>query len=172
MTAEIKSDWKRRVAAISNAPFFRSTAFPMVLFVFAIGAIYLVNEGAREYALRKDLQLLQGEWVLVSSQLNGNLIEQVQVCRRKVTGNKYQQHWVDERGVHHDADGVWTLDPTQNPKTFDVVISSESRTDVIRGIYTIEGDTFTTCYMQAGAERPENFESGNTTLNVWKKIGD
>ena len=71
-----------------------------------------------------------------------------------MTGTRYQ--YEDFPNVY-----VLTLDPTKRPKRLDLV-RADDPTDFYRGIYRLEGDSFTYCIQDriSEADRPTDFDSG------------
>lgn len=122
----------------------------------ALIAIMLV---AVEDAPKNDLAKLQGPWVMVSGEADGQKgLERVNAAKRLV--------FKDDQAIMQVGDLVQRrarikLDPTKMPKTIDSLISegpNEGATS--RGIYEIQGDTLKTCFGRPGADRPKVFEAG------------
>lgn len=122
----------------------------------ALIAIMLV---AVEDAPKDDLAKLQGTWVMVSGEADGQKgLERANATKRLV--------FKDDQAIMQVGDQVLRrarikLDPTKRPKTIDSLIAdgpNEGATS--RGIYEIEGDQLKTCFGRPGAERPKAFEAG------------
>jgi len=155
---------------VSTIPSWKSTTSVKVLFVLVIGAMFVVTEAVKKYQVRKDLEEFQGEWVLQSSNTRmGEADERIiKTYRKSVVDNRFTVNWKDQGGSH-EATFILTLDPTQDPKAFDMVTDSGQNGNPVLGIYKIEGDTHTVCYAVPGDNRPPDFDARHGSLNVWRR---
>ncbi|MFL5243989.1 MAG: TIGR03067 domain-containing protein [Gemmataceae bacterium] len=142
---------------------------PKMLLVLIAGL--LVGADAKEDA-KKEMDKLQGEWVMVSSERNGEAMpaEELKTLKRAIKG--------DEFTVFRDGQalvkGKFAVDPTKTPKTIDIMFSEgENKDKPLLGIYEIDGDTQKVCYGAPGnKDRPKEFSSKGdkgVTLSVWKR---
>ena len=72
-----------------------------------------------------------------------------------VKGNHYTYHMGKEviQGTHK-------LDPSKTPKQIDAVRSNGPHAgEELKGIYTLEGDTYKACFGAPGKEHPTEFSS-------------
>ncbi len=151
--------------------FWRSLTFVKVLFVCAIGAMFLVTEGVKQYSVKRDLQLFQGEWTLESSDSRFQTPDEPtrKSYLKTITGDHFTVTW-HEQGRDREQKSTMTLDPTQDPKAFDLVTDlGDGRMITRLGIYKIDADTHTVCYSEPGYPRPANFDSEQGSLNVWRR---
>jgi uncharacterized protein (TIGR03067 family) len=131
----------------------------------------LVADSPTGEAAKKDLQMLQGDWVMESSERDGKpaAADVVKTFTRTVKDNRYTASWEDEEGAH-SVSGMFTLDPTKTPKRVDVVLSDgPSKGKTMLGIYQLDGETQTLCVAAPGKDRPTAFNSRQGTLIVWKR---
>jgi uncharacterized protein (TIGR03067 family) len=135
--------------------------------------ILVAGDRPSDDAAKKDSQAMQGDWVLQSGEIKGGnkIPEQAaKTYRKSVQGNKYTVSFETEEGAR-SIGGTVTLDPAQNPKALDVVISDgDNKGQKMMGIYKIEGDTHTICAAPPGEKRPTAFDSQQGTLIVWKRV--
>jgi uncharacterized protein (TIGR03067 family) len=120
---------------------------------------------------KKELEKLQGTWVMVSSERGGKKMseDEVKAFQRTVKGDEYI--------VLHNGEtlvkGTFTIDPTKKPKTIDALRSEgENKDTPMRGIYEIDGDTYKVCFAPPGMERPTEFvskEGSMHVISVWKR---
>jgi uncharacterized protein (TIGR03067 family) len=118
-----------------------------------------LGDQPRDDPVKKDLDRLQGKWVLVRVEINGtkfgddddvdedNLI-------MLVRNNKF---FLDNG---KDEWGSIAIDPTTNPKLLDFIPAVSKR--VVEGIYSLEGNTFTICQNYSKdpvKERPTTFST-------------
>jgi uncharacterized protein (TIGR03067 family) len=116
---------------------------------------------------KDDLDRLQGDWVCVSMERDGKPIDPDRYKGGVLTmdGDRFTFK-VGDRIV---SQGIRKLDPSKMPKAVDdthTIGLFKGRT--YKGIYKIEGDTFTTCNGSAGQDRPTEFVSrpGSSLLLV------
>jgi uncharacterized protein (TIGR03067 family) len=120
---------------------------------------------------KKDLERLQGAWVMESLEIDGEQVPAEKLAGTTLTmsGNKYI---VTVKGKMHET--VITLDPAKKPKAIDMVFAEGPNKDKVhRGIYDLQGDTFKICRGQGPeAERPTEFAteaSSGKFIVVWKR---
>jgi uncharacterized protein (TIGR03067 family) len=128
-------------------------------------------------AVQTDNDLLQGAWTLVSIEANkqviplekikvGNLEE---VAKLIIEGNVYTFQLGESR-----VKFTFSLDSGKSPKEIDVTFAESShKGQVYRGIYILEGDTYTICrHIDTGKERPRQFTTepnSGTVIVTWKR---
>lgn len=119
-----------------------------------------------------DLKQFQGTWSLESMEVNGIHVDPDTLknagIKLIVQGDKFTLKL--RRG---DLEGTLKLDPTRNPKAYNGEgTDPEGKTQESVGIYKIEGDTLTACYVTGGKERPTEFKAGagsEAVLQVFKR---
>jgi uncharacterized protein (TIGR03067 family) len=143
----------------------------------AVGlAVGLAHGGdrAREDQAAKDLKQFQGAWLLESAEINGMKIdaETLKNAGHEITlivkGDKIALKL--KRG---DMEGTLKLDPTRKPKAYDSKATDpEGQTHEAVGIYKLEDDRLTVCYVAAGKGRPTEFRSdagSEAVVQVFKR---
>jgi uncharacterized protein (TIGR03067 family) len=120
-----------------------------------------------------DLELLQGTWVLVAAEENGNPLPAVEITAykafeftisgEKVVGKLYPEKLPKSGGYGKEPIPTMTfkLDPKANPKSVDLTLSwGPKDTYVHLGIYSLEGDKLILCLGGRREKRPADFKSG------------
>jgi uncharacterized protein (TIGR03067 family) len=126
---------------------------------------------ADESAVKKDMELLQGEWSMVSGSADGQampdamLKQMKRVCKGDETSTMMGGRIFFKAKI--------TIDPSKNPKTIDYQMTEGvTQGQKQLGIYEVSADTFKSCFGKPGAERPGDFTSkpgDGRTLSVWKR---
>ncbi len=125
--------------------------------------------GAKPKAAARDAdkESLQGTWALDSSEVAGRPVTKVQLNALRIKfifdGDKLT---IQNRSGSQKA--RFDLDSAKSPKTIDLMTGS----DVKRGIYELEGDTFTLCWVPDGEQRPRGMNARpgtRETLYVFKR---
>jgi uncharacterized protein (TIGR03067 family) len=116
---------------------------------------------------RQELDQLQGEWQMISGRQDGvdTPREAAKVMRCTVVGTQVT--------FLRDGNAVEqvciALDPSQKPKALDATLHQGQ---VARGIYKLDNDVLTLCYVHLGKERPTEFSAkagSGALLSVWKR---
>jgi uncharacterized protein (TIGR03067 family) len=135
----------------------------------------LAGAGTKEDAAKRDLEQLQGEWVMVLCERNGKKLsdKEISTYRRIIKGNKYTVTFETEDSTE-ELHGTIKLDPTKKPKTIDAIRSEgDSKGKAMLGIYELDGKTQKVCFAPVGRDRPTEFTSKVGTqhvLTVWKRV--
>lgn len=110
----------------------------------------------------KDLDLMQGTWVIQSAELSGNPFppELSKSIQLKIEGDNYV---VTSMGK---ADkGTCKLNPTVTPKTLEMTgVEGPNAGKTILAIYEVKEGELKVCYDLSGKEFPKEFKSVNGTL--------
>lgn len=127
----------------------------------------------KEDEAKKDLEKLQGEWVIVSAERDGQPApkEETASLKRTVKGDEYTV----TRNGETIGKGKYRMDPTKKPKSIDAITKSEDGEEItLQGIYEFEGETYKVCFAMPGHPRPTDFktsENSGRTLTVSKRAG-
>jgi uncharacterized protein (TIGR03067 family) len=121
----------------------------------------------------RDLEKLQGDWLLIVYELNGEKMpeEKWKDTRSTITGDKHRI----VSGTGDILEATIKLDPTKKPKAVDAAISlgGAYKGKTRLGIYEIEDDQVKFCMAQPGKERPESFTTrpgSGDSLGIWKRV--
>ena len=142
-----------------------------VMLVAVIGCV-LLGAGEQSEQVKKEMALLQGEWSMVSGEIDGKAMpdEFLKGAKRVAKGDETTV--VIAGQVFMKA--TFTIDPAKKPKTIDYAMTDGfSKGKKQLGIYEIEGETVKFCFASPGKDRPSDFttkEGSGRTLSVWKRI--
>lgn len=125
--------------------------------------------------LRQEFQTLQGDWTLVSQITSKFRITDARALKEglRISGSDWVQMTEGREGLRQKI----ALGIARSPKAIDltstVALDEFVETEVVRGIYRLEGDTLTVATSRVNSpNRPEKFEAGNgtnTVLSVYKR---
>ena len=110
----------------------------------------------------KALESLQGTWVLASAEEHGRAVPEETVkgmnMALSIKDARFTFKVIQKNGVSKTMEGRLTIDPTKQPPTMDwsALKPEDERHLNLKGIYSVEGDTFKFCY---GEERPTEFKT-------------
>jgi uncharacterized protein (TIGR03067 family) len=120
---------------------------------------------------KKDLDKLQGTWVMAALDINGKTTptDQFEGTTLTIKGDKYIVKVKDKTFEMH-----MQIDPGKTPKTIDMSYKDGPKQgQVHKGIYELEGDTFKICRgLNPEQERPIDFttQPGSDLFVVtWKR---
>lgn len=121
-------------------------------------------------ALKKDLALLQGTWVVQSMEMDGKFMSDATRKKIKLTveGEKFT---FDNGGDTHG--GLYKLDPAKDPKTLDIVIERGGEIGkVYLVIYKFEDGKMIQAMRLDNKSRPGEFTGkagSGCALEIWER---
>jgi uncharacterized protein (TIGR03067 family) len=134
------------------------------------------NRPTKKDKLKIDIKTLQGTWVCVASEFDGQQIakETVQQWGLKLVF-KETNFTTLNTGNTVLMEGTYKLDPAKKPKTIEfVVVSGQSKGETQLGIYELSGDTLKLCCSRPGkTNRPAEFTTKANTghkVTVFKRV--
>lgn len=133
----------------------RAAAVMLVMAMFAGGRAAEAEKKPPTAA--QQFQRLQGTWKIERWEEGGKAVAAADLKKRELFfgGNVFVFR---REGKVHQA-GIAKLDPSADPRTFDFTVrEGEAKGDSLRGIYSIEGDTLTLCFIPKSEDRPADFK--------------
>ncbi len=129
----------------------------------------------KEDAGRQELKKLQGTWVLVAAEREGEKIPDEQVKKGRIT---WKGAVVIVDTPHQSAEKIKAttmLDPTTNPKKMDWVRSQGPGSgQTHHAIYEfLSADEYRVCFAPPGKDRPKEFRTRPGTgemMHTWKRV--
>jgi RNA polymerase sigma-70 factor (ECF subfamily) len=112
---------------------------------------------ARAEAPKTDKERFQGTWVAVSLNANNQEVPTDVVRAIQITFRGDRMTW--KRPSESDETAGYAIDPTQMPKTIDLLIQR-----AYRGIYEFTGDRLRLCIIDNQHPRPADFQPGEKRL--------
>jgi uncharacterized protein (TIGR03067 family) len=143
-----------------------------MIFVLAVGVPFWISANLRiQGAEGVDAKILAGSWVCVSVETGGERKpeEVAKQLRLTLTADRYKT----ELGEQVLFDSTYTVDLKKTPAQIDIIgTEGEFKGKAALGLFKLERDTLTMCYVMPGNERPVGFESpkgSGVTLVVWRR---
>ena len=116
----------------------------------ALGSLASAADGGRTE--------LEGVWDCTGATIDGRSLpeEAAKTLKLTLTAGRYKS----ERGDQVLFDSIDRVDAAKNPKQIDMVgTEGELKGKSALGIYKVDGDMLTICYVMPGKERPVGFDS-------------
>jgi uncharacterized protein (TIGR03067 family) len=138
----------------------------------AVTCLLIGSLASADDAAKKDLEKLQGNWVMQSSERDGKKLaeDRVKAFTRAIKGNDYKVTFETDEGAG-ELGGTFALDTSHDPKWIDAKMKDGAMAGkTMLGIFKLEGDRQTVCFAEAGRDRPKAFDSKQGTLTVWKRV--
>lgn len=120
---------------------------------------------------KKDLELFQGNWSLISAEYDGKKTPAADVKKIKlaIQGNKFILY-KDAAAI---SEGTFALDPAKKPKEVNETITAgPNKGKVFLAIYEIDDKHHRICFAAAGKKRPTAFSAepgSGQLLQFWKR---
>jgi uncharacterized protein (TIGR03067 family) len=127
--------------------------------------------GGAEDAGREEKGRLEGEWSMVSGEIDGQPLPAEYVKGAKRVARDGETTVMIGGRLFMKAH--YTIDLGKKPKAIDYAMTdgpTKGKTQL--GIYELDGDTVKFCFAAPGKERPKEFttaEGSGRTLSVWKR---
>lgn len=144
------------------------------LFNAFVATLVLGASGLQDDPVEVDKSRLQGSWVCVKVEIDGEAHDHGGLAEMKQVFEKDTLRFY--RGGKHVGDVSFTIDPTTTPKAMDWTYDSPERLKgkTRRGIYRLDGDSLTICFNISAdrKERPSRFETGSESglfLHIYKR---
>src|SRR5215831_15619198 len=142
-----------------------------ILIAGILNLLVAVASGDENQAAKKDLDQLQGTWLMVSGSADGQAMpEEIRKQMKRICKGDEVTVMMGEQ-VYIKA--KITIDPSKKPKTIDYEMTEGfTKGKKQLGIYELDGGQFKSCFAAAGEDRPKEFTSPTgerRTLSVWKR---
>lgn len=145
-----------------------------VLFLGSIGSPFAADMGGAD--AQKELQKLQGTWVMVSGELGGKKAADEHVSQSKIIyeGNKFELV-APNQTTETIVGEIVNIDPTKTPKEMQIIRKKgPSAGKTLIAIYEFEGnDQFKFAFDPTGAMTLKEFVTKDETghvRNTWKRV--
>lgn len=143
----------------------------MRVFIPIVALSCLVAAEPPADAVKKEMALLEGEWVMVSGRRDGQALPEEYVkSGRRVAKDGVSTVTIGDMVVMKNK---YTIDPAKKPKTIDFeAVEGETKGQKLLGIYELDGDTLRFCLAPADQGRPTDFtakEGSGRTMSEWKR---
>lgn len=133
----------------------------------------LVAAHSKDDGAKKDLEKLQGTWILVSAERDGKKLAEEEVKKTKIAFKDDTFVFPDASGIGTSQKGIIKVDPSKTPKWMDSKAANDTaKGELSLGIYEIAGDDYKVCFAPPGKERPKEFSSkpgSGHIFQVWKR---
>jgi uncharacterized protein (TIGR03067 family) len=123
-------------------------------------------DDAKDEAIKKDRERIQGVWRVIALVVDGNEAKEEDAKKISVV-NGADGTWNLRSDSVEVSQGTSTIDPTKEPKTIDFTPTrGEAKGDQFHGIYEVGENTRKLCFAPAGKERPTEFAAPAGTQHI------
>jgi uncharacterized protein (TIGR03067 family) len=132
-------------------------------------------QDAKDEKVEKELKKLEGSWILVSGEVDGQGIAKESLQAAKLTrAGKAATVEVPHLSKEPIKNETVRVDPTKNPKEIDLLrVAGPNTGKTILGIYEVgEDGSYKLCFDPSGKERPKEFKTepgSGYVFHVWKR---
>ena len=134
----------------------------LALTLGAAGTYTMAGARAQDKA-KSDRELIQGTWVAVSGERNGEKLNEFQLK------NWEEMVFKDDKFTREGGEkkeGTFKLDPSKTPKEIDLVLTVKGQDTTWPGIYELKGDKLK---LALNPDRPTEFDSKGGFLLVFER---
>jgi uncharacterized protein (TIGR03067 family) len=137
------------------------------ILILAAGLLIAADD-PKDTAIKKDLEAIKGSWVATSYIKDTKPAPEADLKGMKLTIAGDQVTFTKGKD---NRKTTYKLDPTQKPKTVDIVmIDGPDKGKTLQGIYEITGDDLKICLAVLDKPRPKEFAAKpETILETWKR---
>jgi uncharacterized protein (TIGR03067 family) len=128
-------------------------------------AVLVVAPGAPDEDKKKDEELIQGTWTIVSREMIGKRTPDAELKTGKVIIKDGAMTFDDGKKKEKVP---YKLDPSKKPKTIDLVNTGPEAKETTAAIYELDGDTLKICWSEKDPDHyPTKFASdANSTQTM------
>jgi uncharacterized protein (TIGR03067 family) len=141
----------------------------LCLGVVAASLFGQTTEIQKEVETTLELKRLEGTWVPQSINVNGKgevSDDKIKAESFVFKGKTFQR----KKNGNTILEGRLEVDPTQTPKTLNMIVPNRKPAGKSLGVYELTGDTLTVCFDVAGKGRPVEVKAGvDRSLVVYKR---
>jgi uncharacterized protein (TIGR03067 family) len=145
--------------------------------LFSVACVLVPGTGRSEDAAKKDVEALQGNWVVVGREMLGKKATKEELEERPtyvVIEGTIGRAWMEDKGAKGDlSEGIFKLNPAINPKTVDITYTRGFlKGATVPAIYELNGDGLKVCFAWLSKERPTKFAGdmeGRSILIIYKR---
>ena len=137
----------------------RKARSPMTRILISTAAILgIIAYSWQSLSVSQAVASLQGEWLVVASERDGNAIPKDQLFNERlvINGHRFSRHQTAPDGTEIDAEkGRLSIDQDDPAGTIDFKLSMGT----IQGLYKLTGDELVLCLTRQGGLRPDSFQT-------------
>jgi internalin A len=136
--------------------------------IIVITSLLIAADKAKDDTVKKELEQLKGTWVATSYVKDSKPAPEADLKMMKLVIAGDQVTFTKGKDLRK---ATYKLDPTQKPKTVDIVmVDGPDKGKTLQGIYEINGDEFKICLAILDKPRPKEFAAKpETILETWKR---
>ncbi len=133
--------------------------FLLIGVFLAATALAATADDAKDEAIKKDRQRIEGTWRITELVVNGNPAKE-EDARKLTVVNGSDGTWSLRSENKEISKGTSTFDPTQKPKAIDFKpTTGDAKGKLHLGIYELGEHARKMCFAPPGKERPTEFSS-------------